>query len=106
MKNLRLLLAILGLALVLSPALAARAPSLPAVLAAQAQPSSSSAPAESPAPAATPQPPQKKVTAYTLPPETYKKARDLSRIHFRFNLISFVYGLIVLWIILRWKFAA
>ncbi len=96
MKKTRLLLAIPSLALVLSPALAARALPLPAVLAAQAQP----------LPAATPQPQEKKVTAYTLPPETYKKARDLSRIHFRFDLISFFYGLLVLWIILRWKFAA
>jgi STE24 endopeptidase len=96
MKKIRLLLAIPSLTLVLSPALAARALPLPAVLAAQAQPS----------PAATPQPQEKKVTAYTLPPETYKKARDLSRIHFRFDLISFFYGLLVLWIILRWKFAA
>ena len=45
----------------------------------------------------------RKVTAYTLPPELYKKARDRSRIHFRLALISFVYGLIVLWAILHWK---
>jgi Zn-dependent protease with chaperone function len=44
-----------------------------------------------------------KVTAYTLPPDRYKKAHDLSRIRFRFNLISFVYGLVVFWIILQWK---
>jgi len=51
------------------------------------------------------QPVQKKVTAYTLPPETYKKARDLSHIHFRFALISFVYGLFVLWLILQLRLA-
>jgi STE24 endopeptidase len=96
MKKIRLVLMIPSLAVVLSPALAARALSLPAVSAAQAQPS----------PTAAPQPQEKKVTACTLPPETYKKARDLSRIHFRFDLISFFYGLLVLWIILRWKFAA
>jgi len=45
----------------------------------------------------------RKVTAYTLPPDLYKKARDRSRIHFRLALISFVYGLIVLWVILHWK---
>jgi STE24 endopeptidase len=44
---------------------------------------------------------QRKVTAYTLPPELYKKAHDLGRIHFRFNLIGFLYGLLVLWIVLR-----
>ena len=106
MKKILLLLAIAALSLAITPVLAARPLPLPAVLAAQAQPSPGPAAAESSAPAAAPQPQEKNVTAYTLPPETYKKARDLSRIHFRFNLISFVYGLIVLWIILRWKFAA
>ncbi|HET9407169.1 MAG TPA: M48 family metallopeptidase [Candidatus Sulfotelmatobacter sp.] len=46
------------------------------------------------------------VTAYTLPPDLYKKARDRSRIHFRLALIGFVYGLIVFWIVLRWKISA
>lgn len=46
------------------------------------------------------------VTAYTLPPDLYKKARDRSRINFRLALIGFVYGLIVLWIILHWKVGA
>ena len=55
---------------------------------------------------AKPQPVEKKVTAYTLPPETYEKARDLSRIHFRFALISFVYGLFVLWLILQLRLAS
>lgn len=44
-----------------------------------------------------------KVTAYTLPPDLYQKARNRSRIHFRLALIGFVYGLAVLWIILHWK---
>jgi Zn-dependent protease with chaperone function len=62
-------------------------------------------------PAITPQtpPPQsqsKIVTAYTLPPDLYKKAHDLGRIHFRFALISFFYGLVVLWIALAGKLAA
>jgi STE24 endopeptidase len=57
-------------------------------------------------PAAAPKPAMaKKVTAYTLPPDLYKKARDRSRIRFRFELISFVYGLVVLWLILRWRLA-
>jgi STE24 endopeptidase len=46
------------------------------------------------------------VTAYTLPPDLYKKAHDKSQIDFRLQLIGFIYGLIVLWIILRWKLAA
>jgi STE24 endopeptidase len=51
--------------------------------------------------AATPE--KREITAYTLPPDLYKKARDRSRIHFRLALISFVYGLIVLWGILHWR---
>src|ERR1700751_4550265 len=47
-----------------------------------------------------------RVTAYTLSPELYKKAHDRSRILFRLQLIGFVYGLFVLWAILRWKLSA
>ncbi len=69
--------------------------------------------------ASTPQPPtaagvtdtgpttsEKQITAYTLPPDLYKKAHDLSLIHFRLAVIGFVYGLVVLWLILLWKLAA
>jgi Zn-dependent protease with chaperone function len=49
---------------------------------------------------------EKKITAYTLPPDRYKKAHARSRIHFHLALIGFVYGLVVLWLILRWKLAA
>jgi STE24 endopeptidase len=48
---------------------------------------------------------ERKVTAYTLPPELYKKAHDLGRIHFHFALIGFFYGLVVLWIVLRLRLA-
>jgi hypothetical protein len=41
-----------------------------------------------------------------LPPDLYKKAHDCSGIHFRLAVIGFVYGLVVLWLILRWKLAA
>ncbi|MGB8986708.1 MAG: M48 family metallopeptidase, partial [Candidatus Sulfotelmatobacter sp.] len=51
------------------------------------------------------EPMAQRVTAYTLPPELYQKARNLSKIHFRLALIGFVYGLVVLWIILRWRLA-
>jgi len=67
---------------------------------ASAQTQSSSNPATA-ATTATP-----KVTAYTLPPDLYKKAHNRSRINFRLALISFVYGLVVLWIILHWKLGA
>jgi len=43
-----------------------------------------------------------RVTAYTLPPDLYKKARERSRINFHLALIGFFYGLIVLLLLLRW----
>src|SRR5580704_676346 len=49
---------------------------------------------------------EKQITAYTLPPDLYQKAHDRSRIHFRLAIIGFVYGLVVLWLILRWKLSA
>jgi STE24 endopeptidase len=47
-----------------------------------------------------------KIIAYTLPPDPYKKARDRSRIQFRMALISFLYGLAVLWFILHWRISS
>jgi STE24 endopeptidase len=70
----------------------------------QAPPAASTPPATAPSAApqqATPQ----KITAYTLPPERYKKAHDLGRINFRFTLVSFFYGLAALWLVLRWRLA-
>jgi STE24 endopeptidase len=46
------------------------------------------------------------VTEYTLPPELHKKAHLLSRIGFWGQIVGFVYGVIVLLLILRWKWAA
>lgn len=46
------------------------------------------------------------VTAYTLPPALAQKAHDRRRINFRLALIGFVYGIVLLWLILRWKFSA
>ena len=81
-----------------------------AAFAAQEQPtaaSTSATPAQTVAPqTAAPQPTQRVITSYTLPPDLYKKAHDLNRIHFRFNLIGFVYGLIVLWLVLRLRLSA
>jgi STE24 endopeptidase len=57
-------------------------------------------------PTAVAQPVTHRVTAYTLPPDLYKKAHDRGRIRFRLALISLVYGLIVLWVILRWRLGA
>jgi STE24 endopeptidase len=68
----------------------------------QEQSTTASAPSTA-SPAATVK--ARKVTAYTLPPDLYRKARNLSKIRFRLALIGFVYGLIVLWLILHWKLA-
>jgi STE24 endopeptidase len=48
----------------------------------------------------------KQITAYSLPPDLYKKAHDRNRIHFRLNLISLVYGIAVMWLVLNWRLAA
>ncbi len=79
----------------------------PALGTANAQPSTTAT--VPPSPASSPaisSPAAPKVTAYTLPPDRYKKAHDLGRIRFRLALLGFVYGLVVLWLILRWKLAA
>ena len=68
----------------------------------EAPPASTSA--QTPASTAESQP-QQRVTEYTLPPDLYKKARHLGEIHFRLAIIDFVYGVIVLWLILRLKLA-
>jgi STE24 endopeptidase len=68
---------------------------------AQTQPSSSSSNAATPATQTVEL--SRKVTSYTLPPDLYKKAHDRARINFRLALIGFVYGLVVLWLILGWK---
>ena len=75
--------------------------SVPTPTAAQQQP-----PAPATAPAAVPAEAPHRVTAYTLPPDRYTKARDLSRIRFQFAIISFIYGVIVLWLVLRWRLAS
>ena len=55
---------------------------------------------------ATPAVEHPKVTAYTLPPDLYKKARDRSQIEFRLALIGFLYGLVVLWILVHWQISS
>lgn len=45
--------------------------------------------------------PTPKVTAYTLPPEIYRKAQSLSRLAFCAQLLTPFYGLLVLWVLLR-----
>jgi Zn-dependent protease with chaperone function len=94
---------VLALAFLVCPTLAAQTTPASTASSGPQQPAGSTA---APAPGATTQPAtQPKVTAYTLSPELYRKAHNLGRIHFWFQLISFVYGLIVLWLILHWKLA-
>ena len=48
----------------------------------------------------------KRITAYHLSPELYRKAKTLGRIRFSFRLFSFFYGLVVLWFILQRRYSA
>jgi STE24 endopeptidase len=48
---------------------------------------------------------QQRVTAYTLPPDLYRKAKTLGRIHFTMNLIDIFYGLFAYWLVLQLKWA-
>jgi STE24 endopeptidase len=104
MKKLTLVLSALAFTLFFGSAVSAVQASSSDAPAAQQQPAPNSMMMMAAQPAMQ-QETQPKVTAYTLPPDLYKKARDLSRIHFRFAIISFIYGVIVLWLILRWKVA-
>ncbi len=83
----------------------------------QASPQSPSTAVASPQPSTTttnPSPasstaqshPQTKITAYTLPRDLYRKARNRGRIGFATHILGFFYGLFVLWFILRRKLSA
>jgi len=61
--------------------------------------------AQNPAPAAETQPPRPNVTAYALPPALYEKAHHLGQIEFWFALLGFAYGVVLLWLILKWRLA-
>jgi Zn-dependent protease with chaperone function len=94
---------VLALTFLVCPALAAQTTPASTASSGPQQPAASTA---APASGATTKPEtQPKVTAYTLSPELYRKAHNLGRIEFWFQLISFVYGLIVLLLVLRWKLA-
>jgi STE24 endopeptidase len=99
----RKLLAVVAFALTASVLGWAAEPELSVLPAAGFQQTQASGTPAAQAPA--PQPETKEVSAYTLPPDLYKKARDRGRIRFRFELISFFYGLAILWLILRWNLA-
>jgi len=69
------------------------------------QPSASSSTPSPASPGAQSQP-KNKITAYTLPPDLYRKARNRGRIGFASRIVGFFYGLLVLWFILRRKLSA
>src|SRR5277367_6012491 len=90
-KRLALLVGILALGLLFHSALArAQAPPGPIPQAQEQLP-----------PDAAPQAESKIVTAYTLPPDVYAKTEHLSKIRLAFILIGTIYGLIILWLIIR-----
>jgi STE24 endopeptidase len=64
--------------------------------------SAPSSPAAAPSQAEAP----KKITAYTLPPDLYRKAHIRGRIRFSLNLFDFFYGLLILWFILNRRLSA
>jgi STE24 endopeptidase len=49
---------------------------------------------------------QARITAYTLPPDLYRKAHNRGLISFVTHIVEFFYGLLVLWFILRSKLSA
>lgn len=55
--------------------------------------------------ASTPEKSQEKVTAYTLPPDLYRKARHLAQISFGGQIALFLYSIVVLLVILKWRLA-
>jgi Zn-dependent protease with chaperone function len=57
------------------------------------------------APQSQAKPAEKKVTAYTLPPDRYKQAHTFSQIVFWGQLIATFYSLAALWLILKWRLA-
>lgn len=45
----------------------------------------------------------RRISAYTLPPDLFRKARNRGRIQFASHVFAFLYGLLVLWFILHYK---
>jgi STE24 endopeptidase len=99
MKRFAVLFAAIALALLMhSRVTFAQAPPGPIAPAPQEQPAPGT-------PEAHEQQMAKMVTEYTLPPELYKKTERLSKTRLEFMLVGTIYGLIVLWLILRLKLA-
>jgi len=50
--------------------------------------------------------PRQKINSYTLSPELYRKARNLNRFRFAYQITGLFYGLLVLWLILKTRLSA
>lgn len=99
MKRIALIVAALAFALLMhSAVMGAQAPPGPIAPAQQEQPAPGT-------PEAREQQAAKIVTAYTLPPDVYQKAERLSKIRLVLIFGGTIYGLLVLWLMLRWKVA-
>jgi len=107
MKQDRLLCALLAIILgVFACATAASATPAKFMLGAQPMPVSSASAARPGQTAQAPaQPAEKRVTAYTLPPDRYKKAHQLGQIAFWGQLVTIFFSLLVLWLILNGRLA-
>jgi STE24 endopeptidase len=70
-----------------------------------AQPQSEASAAQTAAAPAAPQAAQKRVTAYTLPPDLYRKAHNLGKIAFWGQIVTFIYSVVLLLLLLKWKLA-
>lgn len=100
MKRLILIAAALLLGMCLGPCRAlAQAP--PGPIPAVSNPTTDQA-------SAPPQPQEaaeRQVTEFTLPPDLYRKAQNLSRIRLVGALVVPLYGFVILWLVLQWKLA-
>jgi Zn-dependent protease with chaperone function len=108
----RHLMALAGLLLFLSAASARGLGARAAFRSGSAAPAASGVPIsnDAPIPGAAAQSPahataDRKITAYTLPPELYTKARNFSTIRYRLYLIDFVWSVLALLFILRTRLA-
>jgi len=103
MKSWLLRFVVTGLALSVAPSLAAGHSRATHILSVFQQPAASAA--ETAAAPSAAQPAEKKVTAYTLPPDLYRKAHNLGTIAFWGQLGTFFYSVIALILLLKWKAA-
>jgi STE24 endopeptidase len=100
------MLTVSGLAMVIALAVTPAARAKQASNAATPAQTSVQAPINpSPTASAPVTPPGTVVTQYTLPPELYRKARNLNKARFMFDMLAPLYGLVILWLVLQRRLA-